>query len=584
MLISTLRNGRAPEPSRSAALERIGPTIRWADAAVDCAFLGFLIAISLVAYVNKIGFYYDDYSVLWRMTSADDQSLLGSYHAVRPATGQRPLQALMFAALYRLFGTEALGYHLANAGLLLAIAALLYLVLRELWAPRLVCVAVPLVYSTIPHYATNRFWVDAFQINLSAACYLVSLLASLRAIRSPAPALVAWLAVALAGLVASLLSYEVVFPLFALNAALVLWAARRSAAPERVLRSARLVAGLLLLVMLSAGVAKATVVAEHGQNGYGLGFQSGLLHHVAYLVSGVLKLNVGTYLLALPYVLWWIVAHQLTTAAAVAAAVCGVIAFGYIRFLARRESSIASRDPWRALVAIGLVAFVLGYAIFVTNQYVLFRSAGIDNRVNSAAALGVAGVLVGAIGWLTSRLKRERQALVFSATLACAVAAGVFVIDTMGSSWSQAAREQRAIVSGIARATGETPRWRTLILDTVCPEDRPAVVFADQSDLQAALRMRFDDDSLDADVAAERLRATSRGLALDMDYIDHIITRTYPYAPGLVVFQPARGRLYRLRHRAAASAYLRDSRPAFECPPQRSFAWGFDPLKRWSLL
>jgi hypothetical protein len=69
-----------------------------------------------------------------------------------------------------------------------------------------------------------------------------------------------------------------------------------------------------------------------------------------------------------------------------------------------------------------------------------------------------------------------------------------------------------------------------------------------------------------------------------MDYIDHVVTRTYPYSPGLAVFQPARGRLYPLRDRVVAAAYLRRSRPAFACPPQRSFAWGFDPLERWSLL
>lgn len=556
--------------------------IRRADAALDCAFLGAVVAISLVLYVDHLGFYYDDYSVLWRMSSAHDQSLLGAYHAVRPGTGQRPLQALMFAVLYRAFGTNPLGYHLANAGLLIAIAALLYLVLRELRAPRLVCVAVPLVYSTLPHYATNRFWVDAFQISLSTLCYLGSLFAALRAVRSTGPALAAWLAVALAGVVASLLAYEVIFPLFALNIGLVWWTASRSAPRRRPRGPVWVVDGLLLLVMVSAGIAKATVVAEHGQNGYQIGFRDGFVHHLAYLVSGVVKLNVGTYLLALPYVLWWIVRHQFSAGALAVALASGAVAFVYLRSLARRERSLAARGAWRALVAIGLAAFVLGYAIFVTNQYVLFRSAGIDNRVNSAAALGLAGVLVGAVGWLTSRLQ-HRQALAFSATLACTVAVGVFVVDALGSSWTRAAQEQRAIVSGIARATGETRSWRTLILDGACPERRAAVVFADQSDLQGALRMRFGDNSLDADVAAEGLRATPRGLALDMDYIDQVSTRTYPYTSKLAVFQAASGRLYPLRNQAEAVAYLGRERPTFDCPPQRSFAWGFDPLERWSL-
>ena len=97
------------------------------------------------------------------MAFSSDQSLVGLYDSVRPATGQRPLQALIFATLYRLFGLDPLGYHLVNAGMLVAIAVLLYLVMRELRLPRLLCVGIPLVYSILPHYATNRFWVNAFR-------------------------------------------------------------------------------------------------------------------------------------------------------------------------------------------------------------------------------------------------------------------------------------------------------------------------------------------------------------------------------------------------------------------------------------
>src|SRR5215208_7702833 len=93
-------------------------------AGVDCAFLAIVVAASLMLYVGHLGFYYDDYSVLERMRVSDDGSLLGLYDSVRPATGQRPLQALTFATLYWFFGTDALGYHIWNASLLVAIAAL----------------------------------------------------------------------------------------------------------------------------------------------------------------------------------------------------------------------------------------------------------------------------------------------------------------------------------------------------------------------------------------------------------------------------------------------------------------------------
>ena len=82
---------------------------------LDCAFLAIMSVLSLVLYVGRLGFYYDDYQLLERMGESGHQSVLGLYDAVSPGTGQRPLQALTYAVLYRLFGAEPLGYHVFNA-------------------------------------------------------------------------------------------------------------------------------------------------------------------------------------------------------------------------------------------------------------------------------------------------------------------------------------------------------------------------------------------------------------------------------------------------------------------------------------
>src|SRR4029453_8507189 len=170
-----------------------------------CAFLGVAVVVSLVVYVWSLGFYLDDYATLWRMSASANQSLFGLYNGGGRSTGQRPLQAGIFAFLYRLFGLDPLGYHLFNAALLVSIAILLYLVLRELRLPRAICGAVPLVYSMLPHYASERFWLNAFQISLSTAFYLISLYAGLRAVRASTWALGGWLVVAVVGIAGSLL-------------------------------------------------------------------------------------------------------------------------------------------------------------------------------------------------------------------------------------------------------------------------------------------------------------------------------------------------------------------------------------------
>jgi hypothetical protein len=553
-----------------------------ASALLDCALLAAVIGISTLPYLRGLGFYYDDYSVLAQLEASHDHSLSGLYHAVRPLNGQRPLQSLIFAALYRVFGLNPLGYHVVNAFLLVAVAWLLYLVLRELRLPRLMCVALPLVYSVLPHYATNRFWLDAFQITVSNVFYLLSLYAGLRALRARRAALPGWLTLAVGAVAGSLFAYEVVYPLFLLELALLWWAARRSV--RDVPAAQWITIGGLAVAIVAVGVVKATLVAERGQNGYQVGFGDGLAHHLAYLVSGSIKLNVGTYLLAVPYVLWWIVRHRLTAANLGAASAAGLLAFGYAWWIAKgdREALIGNRH-WRNCMRVGLVAFVLGYAIFLTNRQILFRSAGIDNRVNAAAALGVAAVLVGAIGWVAARLTGQRGIVVFSTGVGCIVATGVLTVATLGSFWTSAAKKQHAIVSGLERTIPSLPSSSTVVLDGVCPEIGPAVVFADQWDLRGALALAYHDPSLAADAATESLRAGSRRLELEMTFLDDRSTRTYSYGPHLFLYDFPRRTLHVLRDRTEAARYVSSERSSFKCPPQRSFAWGLDPSRRLSL-
>ena len=551
-----------------------------AHAAADVAFLSAVTALSLVFYVGGLGFYYDDYSLLSRMDVSEDRSLLGYYDAVEEGYGERPVAAFVFATLFWLFGLDPLGYHVANAGMLVTIALLLYFVLRELRLPRVVAVAIPLVYLTLPHYATARFWAELVNANLSVVLYLVSLYASLRALRASGYTRLGWVALLGITIAATVFTYEVVLPLFLLNALLVWWAARRDGQSVD-----RLVLAAIVGTLLIAGGLKAVIVADGSQNGYELGLESGVLHHLAYLASGVVKLHLGTYLLALPYVLWWIVDNRFSAFDAGLAAAVGLIAFLYLRRLGHRDRhAFAAPTTWRALIVAGVITIALGYAIFLTTQSILFRSAGIDNRLNAGAALGVAGVLVGVIGLVAGRLDARRSVTAFSFAVACSVACGVFVINSLASFWTSAAQEQHAILSSIREDVGPLQPSTTIILDGSCPELGPAVVFAGEWDLMAALQLAHQDWSLTADVASEGMHASRDGLTIVTVPVDSRFVRTYPYGTGLVVYDYAARRAHRLPDRTAAARYVRRMRPSFDCPRQRSFAWGFDPWRRLSLL
>src|SRR5205814_8845021 len=121
----------------------------------------------------------------------------------------RPALSLLLAALFRLFGTNALPYHLFVAALVPLCAVLVYFILDRLRAPSFLTLGAPIVFAAAPNYSTDRFWLASYAAPASVALAFVSLYASLRACASRGRRLAGWLAVGGAALVLSLLMYEI---------------------------------------------------------------------------------------------------------------------------------------------------------------------------------------------------------------------------------------------------------------------------------------------------------------------------------------------------------------------------------------
>ncbi len=181
--------------------------------------------------------------------------------------------------MYRLFGVDALGYHLANSAVFVGAVLLFYLALRELRLPRLVVLTVPLVYGLLPHYSTDRFWVAAFQANLSMALYFASLYADLRALRTVCARRWSWKLLGLTCLLGSAFAYEVTMPLFLLNAAAIWLHTQRLHIPDlsdwRERTSVAAMLGSNLVMLLLAVCYKAATADRAG--GHTTGYASHLL-------------------------------------------------------------------------------------------------------------------------------------------------------------------------------------------------------------------------------------------------------------------------------------------------------------------
>jgi len=193
----------------------------------DLAILALLAALSVAPYVYRLGFYSDDWGFLSMLLNSHDQSFSGLLAIQYPNDNlrMRPTQMIYQAALFTAFGIRPLGYHAVNAFVLAAAVILLYLILREIGMPLTVARAVSAVYLVLPNYSTDRFWFAAFGYTLTAALFLLSTYALLRASRGGA--FVFWYAVALLACAASALGMEIFLPL-SLAVPVALWLRTRN--------------------------------------------------------------------------------------------------------------------------------------------------------------------------------------------------------------------------------------------------------------------------------------------------------------------------------------------------------------------
>jgi hypothetical protein len=561
------------------------PLLRWTRAGTgtfqDALFLTSITVLSFAWYVRDLGFYLDDYSFMRVLGQARSHSFSGLYSALNagaPKAQMRPMQIATLAALYRFFGPHPHAYHVFNGVVLVGGVLLLYLVLREVGQSRLISVGAAVLYATVPHFSTDRFWVAAFQANLSMTLYFLSQYAALRALRAAGRRWWGWAVLALVTAVGSVLAYEVALPLFLLTPFLLIWYARRLPSQEKGWTRGRpqLLLGFSLLSLAAAVVAKIVVaVRVSHETSYQLGVEGGLPHHLAYLVSGSLKVNVGSYGFGLPYIVGWIATHQLKPAVAILSLIAGIAVFTYLWQLARRQGGeLPSTSDAKRLTAAGVVVFIFGYAVFVTNNEIFFTSAGVDNRVNIAAAVGVVLVGVGLVAWIGAVLPPRLRRVGFALGLGLLATTGFFIVNSLASFWIQAARKQDKVIAEVQTSLPPRAGPSTLLVDGLCPEIGPAIVFTTQYDITGALFLRLQDPDLTAAVVSPFVRIGQRSLSVSNFFNGHRTSqRTYPYGQTTFVYNYETKRLYRLTDAQNTRHYFRRLRAPLDCPAVRSFIW-----------
>src|SRR5258706_3160252 len=534
----------------------------------DCLFLTLVVLTSIIFYIKELGFYSDDWAFLGNFFMSKNQSISGLFQSFySPQTQMRPLQGLYDSLLYMLFGLHPLGYHSINAIVLILSGILFYAVLRYLKLPRIISLAIPMIYMLLPNYSTDRFWYAAFQSNLSICLYLFSLLAGLHSLYAHSIRSWTWRMLSVFGLILSTLSYEVAIPLFLFNV-LLFWNPKAAfyhrlsgRQPPRNNRLLLILTTFLTLIAIVVFKEMTTIRMENSP------FKN-LIHYPGYIVfiiTSSISVNFIDLGLKLPYILWRILFTFPNPIIFIVGILVGTFIFYYLYSLSSwSNTKISSKSYMLRLTFVGLSVFFLGYAVFFINNNINFTPTGIGNRIAIAASMGIAISLVGIFGVVSNFFTSEKLSkLFFCICIATTCTVGFLINNTLALFWISAYHQEHMILLKIHREFPTFANDSAIILDGFCPYIGPAVVFESSWDLKGALKLMYNNPTLRADVVTPRLKLGNNGLETQI----YDQNSYYPYK-NLYIYNYKYNLVYPLTNAQSSRAYFQKYNRDFSngCP------------------
>lgn len=533
----------------------------------DGAFLTLLAAISHCYSVFRLGFYSDDWCSLGIFKQAPDQSLTGLL-TLPGRSGMRPVQYLQTVLTYKWFGLDPTGYHLTQMALFILTAVFFYLSLRRFGFSRQLAGCVPAIYLTMATYSSDRVWPMPMAEVLSIALFLACCYTDWLSLDARGWRAWMWRLAGAFCLVLSLLAYEVVLPLFLFIPWLMPVAASRFD-PTASLNRAGLyrrvgllwLRNLLLIVPIVIFKLRITdrVVADHPTltQAY-LNLRQALIINPDPLDYGLnLKLALTTnyldYLLGMPHVIFTVANQYLDRKSLLAILAGSIVAMAWFIRTGSSASAASQRAEGRKLFALGILIFLLGYAVFLTNRNVQFGLFSFSDRTAIAAALGLAISIAGMIQWTSAWLPRPSwRRYGWAALTTLFIAYGIMVNNAIASCWIEAGDRELKLLDQVRQDLPSIPQDSTILLDGWCPYVGPAVSFDCFWDFSGALQTMYPSTRLKADVVRPSIKLTDRAIRTRIYHID----QEYPYGPGLYAYNAEIRELRQLPDLAAAIAYF----------------------------
>jgi hypothetical protein len=430
-------------------------------------------------YVTSGGRYLDDWWLGAYVRFPHAFGFAGSGDYLTFYSGARPGAIAYWLTTYELFGFHDDLHRALNVALAGLLAAVFYVLLRELRLTRLEAAGAAVLSLALPVADSIRFWMTPGVAHLCLAACAGGFVLALRALRAEGrPALRLHVA-SMALFIASALLAETMLPIIGLS--LVVY--RTQVAWRPALRRWAADAALVLIAAAQyAANTPARTTASEGLSGYA--------DHARVLIDQALTLLTGT-LVPLTLHRGWVVLGLLA-----------LIAVGIRR----------GGDTARWLVVAGLAALLAlaSYAIYVpanASYQPLVPSVG--NRVNIGALLPLCVVLVALVRALGS-LARSRQLLAAAAVWAVVLIGALGALRDDRRLWTAAADQQHEVLSALHEALPQPPRGAALVVlgapgvvtrfERVANRDVnvPVPVFSTWWELDTAVKISYDRADLDA--------------------------------------------------------------------------------------
>jgi hypothetical protein len=418
------------------------------------------------------GFYWDDWNNAAEVHFASEPGLFGALHVAteRPVFSYRPVLTELLTLQYHSFGLNKHVY-LAIAALFGAATAFsLYLLLRTMSLPPPDAAVPSTLLLLFPWTDSTRMWNTASFDTLAVTLYLLGAVAAVTALRGPPGRRRALLtALSLTLYLLAAWTYEIVTFAVLASITLYLLVAPRRDALKRWLLDVLLV-GIALAVVASGTTRTPLSFGDQVDHAVTIAGQSfSLLARAVFPVGDV------------PGVIGAVVLVVLVGAA-----------------LASRRAELR---PWLAAAGLGALWVAAGYALFVpAAAYYKPLAPGVINRMNVLAAVGFS-VLVYALARLAAGLVTPRHARAAAAVACAAIAVGYVVkVADDQDGWQRSADVQAQVLSAIRVGVPDPPPRGTTVYTFNAPSFvAPGIpAFSLPFDLRAAVRLKYDDESLRA--------------------------------------------------------------------------------------